>query len=117
AIARWRGAWAALAFFGLSYTYLRSFAPTTLTEPIGIAWGLLAVTFLVRSLATGSRTAAVAGIGALVCSLMTRMGAMFAVPALIAWLVLRRGEPRRVRTAVVVTVVVIAIFSMSQVLS
>ena len=115
AIARWRGFWAALAFFGLSYTYVRTFAPTTLTEPLGLIWGFLSIAFFVRSLGTSSRPQALLGLGAMALSLMTRMGSMFAIPALVAWISFRRGEHQRIRAGTLAILGVIAVLSVNSV--
>ncbi len=115
AIARWRGFWAALAFFGLSYTYVRTFAPTTLTEPLGLIWGFLSIAFFVRSLETSSRQQALLGLGAMALSLMTRMGSMFAIPALVAWISFRRGEHQRIRAGTLAILGVIAVLSVNSV--
>ena len=59
-IAIWRGVWAAMAFLGLFYIYARIFAPTMLTEPLGLFWATLSIPFFIeafrtRSAATGTR--------------------------------------------------------------
>ena len=101
AVMAWRGVWAGLAFFGLAYIYARVFAPTTLTEPLGLFWALLSVPFFIASFRTSSVYPALIGFALTVCALMTRMGNMFAIPALMLWLVWQfgRGVAAKVRIA------------------
>lgn len=91
-IAMWRGVWTALAFFGLIHIYARIFVPTTLTEPLGLFWALWSVGFFVEALRSGSARPALAAFALTILALMTRMGSMFTVPALMVWLVWRFGK-------------------------
>jgi hypothetical protein len=116
AVARWRGFWPALAFFGLSYTYVRSFAPTTWTEPLGLTWAFLSIPFLIGTLRTGSRSQALFGLGATTIALMTRLGAMFTIPALMAWMVLRRSEQQKIKAGILAVAVVIGVLSLNSLL-
>ena len=45
ALAMWRGIWAGIAFFALTYIYARYFVPTSLTEALGLFWGQLSIPF------------------------------------------------------------------------
>lgn len=92
AVMVWRGVWAGVAFFSLTYIYARIFAPTTLTEPFGLFWALLSVPFLIDSFRSGSVKSALIGFAITALALMTRMGNMFAIPALLLWLVWQFGE-------------------------
>jgi hypothetical protein len=92
AVMVWRGVWAGVAFFSLVYIYARIFAPTTLTEPLGLFWALLSVPFLIDSFRSGSVKSALIGFAITALALMTRMGNMFAIPALLLWLVWQFGE-------------------------
>jgi hypothetical protein len=92
AVMVWRGVWAGVAFFSLVYIYARIFAPTTLTEPLGLFWGLLSVPFFIDSFRSGSVKSALIGFAITTLALMTRMGNMFAIPALMLWLVWQFGE-------------------------
>ena len=86
AVARWRGVWAGLAFFALTYIYSREFVPTALTEPLGLVWALFSIPFFIEAL-RGSRPHALVAFAAMTTALMIRMGSMFTIPALIIWIV------------------------------
>jgi hypothetical protein len=92
AVAMWRGIWAGAAFFGLTYVYDRTFVPTTLTEPLGLFWALLSIPFFVEAFRRGSVRPALVAFAMTVVALMTRMGSMFTIPALLLWLVWQFGE-------------------------
>ena len=62
------------------FLILRSFIPTTLTEPIGFFWALLAIPFVIGGLRKGSWPLALLGLAFTSVALMTRMGAMFLMP-------------------------------------
>jgi hypothetical protein len=97
---RWKGPVAALVFFALTYIYVRVFAPLTLTEPLGLIWGILSIPFFTEALRCGSRRLALFGFAILTIGLMTRMGSMFTIPALAVWLILRFGDSLRGRLRV-----------------
>jgi hypothetical protein len=86
AILRWRGIWTAIAFVGFAYTYIRPFAPTTLTEPLGLFWALVAIPFMVAMLRTRNLTHALPFFAFTTLALMTRMGSMFTIPAMALWI-------------------------------
>ena len=86
AVMAWRGLWAGVAFFSLAYIYARIFAPTTLTEPLGLMWALLSIPFFIASFRTSSAKPALIGFALTMFALMMRMGNMFAIPALVLWL-------------------------------
>ena len=92
AVAKWAGAAAGFAFLCLAYAIQRSFLSTTLTEPLGLIWALFAIPFFVLALRFQSLAAAHTALGLTVVSLLTRMGAMFLVPALIVWIALYFGK-------------------------
>jgi hypothetical protein len=91
-VARWRGIWAAIAFFGLSYIYARFFVPTALSEPLGLFWALLSVPFFIEAFRTRSVKPALVAFALTAAALMTRMGSMFTIPALLLWLVWQFGH-------------------------
>ncbi len=97
AVGQWRGVYAGLAFFALSYVTVRLFLPTFLTEPLGLFWALLAVPFLVASLRDGSLKNGLLGFAMIAVGLSMRPGAMFVIAALGLWLVWRFGENARQR--------------------
>jgi hypothetical protein len=86
-VARWRGPWVALIFFALSYNFVRTFVPTTLTEVLGLTWGYLVIPFLVEAFRANSSRSALLAFAFLVIGLMTRMGSMLTIPAFMLWLV------------------------------
>jgi hypothetical protein len=86
-ITRWRGVWAGLAYFALAYACLRPFASTHLTEPLGLAWALLAIPATVVALQS-RHPLAISGMLAFTSfALLTRMGSLFTIPALALWAV------------------------------
>ena len=119
AVIIWRGVWAGLAFFGMTYIYARIFAPTTLTEPFGLFWSLLSVPFFIEAFRTGSVKPAIAGFAMTLVALLTRMGSMFTVPALALWLVWQfgHGVGVEVRNAVLATGVLLCVFGLNSLLS
>lgn len=92
AVVMWRGVWAGIAFFGLTYIYTRTFVPTTLTEPLGLFWALLSVPFFVEVFRSGSVKPALIALAMTAIALMTRMGSMFTIPALLVWLLWQFGN-------------------------
>ena len=110
AVMAWRGLWAGVAFFSLTYIYARIFAPTTLTEPLGLLWALLSIPFFIASIRTSSVGPALIGFALTVFALMTRMGNMFAIPALLLWLVWQfgRGMAAKVRIGVLSVAILLA---------
>jgi hypothetical protein len=91
-IASWRGAWAAIAFVGLISMLARPYLPTLMSEPLGMIWSLFCVIFLVEALRRRSSPHALVALLALTIGLWTRMGAMFAVPVAMMWLILTFSE-------------------------
>jgi hypothetical protein len=92
AVAMWRGIWAGIAFFGLTYIYARTFVPTTLTEPSGLFWALVSIPFFIEALRSGSVKPALVAFAMTAVALMTRMGSMFTIPVLLIWLVWQFGQ-------------------------
>ncbi|MGD9868200.1 MAG: hypothetical protein AB7U38_09415 [Hyphomicrobiales bacterium] len=103
-VARWRGLWAGLAFFAIGFGIVRGYLSTSLTEPLGFFWALLAIPFFIASLRRQSLWPGIAGAVLMTLALLTRMGAMFAVPAIALWLAWHFGRdwPGRARAAPVV---------------
>ena len=92
AISRWRGLWAGLVYFCISFIISRSFIPTTLTEPIGLFWALFGMPFVIDGLRKGSWPLALLGLTFTSVALMTRMGAMFLIPMFALWMLWRFGK-------------------------
>jgi hypothetical protein len=108
AVMVWRGIWAGLAFLGLSYLYLRAFAPTSLSEPLGLFWSLLSIPFFIDAFRRRATNSALVGFAMTSVALMTRMGSMFTIPALLVWLVWQFGRNRSEKLRI--AIVAIAIF-------
>lgn len=92
AIVRWRGVWAGLAFFALTYIYDRIYVPTVLTEPAGLFWALLSIPFFVEAIRHRTASAALVAFAMTLAALMSRMGSMFTIPALLIWLIWQFGN-------------------------
>jgi hypothetical protein len=118
AVILWRGVWAGLAFFALVYIYGRSFAATTLTEPLGLFWALLAIPFFIEAIVSGSARPALTGFAMTMVALMTRMGSMFTIPALLLWLIWQFGHSTatRVRIFAAAAAIVLAVLSLNSLL-
>src|SRR5204863_9683143 len=91
----WRGPLACIAFVALSLMICRSFLATTLTEPLGLIWGSLSVACFVEALRRRSLQFALLGLAFTFMALMTRMGAMFLLPAVMLWILCCFGESWR----------------------
>lgn len=109
AIYHWRGAWAAGIFVALMFIVSRSFLTSSLTEGIGLIWALLSIPFLVTALRLGSLPDALVGFALVTISLMTRMGAMFLIPALGLWIFWRFGETIREKITVGLSVLAVIV--------
>ena len=88
----WRGPLAALAFVALSLMFCRSFLATSLTEPLGFVWSFLSVAAFVEWFRRKSLQFALLGVALTFMALMTRMGAMFLLPAVMLWIVCCFGD-------------------------
>ena len=108
AVARWRGVWAGLAFLGLTYIYVREFVPTSLTELLGLSWALVSIPFFIEAMRTRSLPHALVALAMTAAALLTRMGSMFTIPALIVWTFLQfgRGAKQQMRIAAIAVCVV-----------
>ena len=103
AVTDWRGIWAGLTFLGLTFILVRPYLPTNLTEPLGIFWALVSLPFLIRAIRFNRLSDVASGFHLTVWALMTRMGAVFTVPALGFWAVLSRwGKPKNMLHAFLV---------------
>jgi hypothetical protein len=100
AVARWRGIWAGAAFFGLTYIYDRHFVPTTLTEPFGLFWALLSIPFFIEAFVSGSVRPAILAFTITSVALMTRMGSMLTIPAVLVWLVWQFGQGTKAKLGI-----------------
>jgi len=118
AVVIWRGVWAGIAFLALTYIYARSFAPTTLTEPLGLIWSLLSIPFFIDAFRSGSAKPALVGFAMASIALMIRMGSMFFIPALMLWLVWRFGRNRaaKIRIGALAVVVLFSVLALNSLL-
>ena len=118
AIMIWRGVWAGLAFFALTYIYDRFFVPTTNTEPLGMFWALLAIPFFIKAFRDRSVKAALLAFALTSVALVTRMGSMFTLPALLLWLVWQFGHTMaaKLRIFAVAICVMLGVFGFNSLL-
>jgi hypothetical protein len=118
AIIIWRGLWTGLAFFALTYIYARFFVPTTNTEALGMFWALLSIPFFIRAFRDHSVKAALLAFALTTVALVTRMGSMFTLPALLVWLVWQFGQTTaaKLRIAAVAISIMLSVFGFSSLL-
>jgi len=119
AVMIWRGIWAGLAFFALSYLYVRVFSLTSLSEPLGLFWSLLSIPFFINAFGTRAASSALVGFALASVALMIRMGSMFTIPALLVWLVWQfgRSTSEKFRIAIVAIVILGAVVGLNSLLS
>src|SRR5262245_60643286 len=86
AVGRWRGVWAGAAFAGLAFTALRPWIGASSTEALGLILCLLSLPILIAGLLSRSLLWLLVGLAGLWFTLLSRMGAMFLVPAFGLWL-------------------------------
>ena len=96
-VARWRGIWAGIAFFGFTFLFERPYLTTTLTEPLGFGCGLLSLIFFIEALRRRSLPHAVIALIALTAALLMRMGSLFTIPMLVLWTAFFLGRGRQWR--------------------
>jgi hypothetical protein len=113
-LVRWKGIWAGTAFVGFVLLLERPFLATTMTEPLGAIWGLLALMFFIEALRQQSLPHAMVGLAALTFALTIRMGSLLTVPAIVLWMVYvfggtRVGRWRVLAVACGVVVLVVAL--------
>ncbi len=112
AVTRWRGLWSGVTFFALTYICVRTFAPTTLSEPLGLLAALASIPFFIEAFRTGSVPAALLAFAFTTVALMTRMGSMFTIPALMLWLVWHFGTTPRERAKIgLLAIALITVFA------
>jgi hypothetical protein len=81
------GGWSAMAFGGLLLGLERPYVTTTMTETLGLGAAVLSAPFLLRGLRDHSYQSALAAFGLVATALLIRMGSMFTLPFLAAWVV------------------------------
>lgn len=114
-VVRWLGLWAGIAFGALVYVTARDYATTSLTEPIGLFWALIAIPFFIEALRTNSFAHAAVAIAVFSISLTVRMGSMFTLPALLLWVIvsLRKDRINQMRGAALVGLAVLTIVGLN----
>lgn len=115
AIMKWRGIWAGLAFFALNYIYDCYFVATPLTEPLGLFWALLSIPFFIRGFRDRSTSSALVAFAMTAMALMTRMGSMFTLPALLVWLIWQfgRGAKAKFRIGVAACCILLGVLGLN----
>ncbi|WP_322868070.1 hypothetical protein U7859_30210 [Bradyrhizobium ottawaense] len=115
AIIKWRGIWAGIAFFALNYIYDCYFVATPLTEPLGLFWALLSIPFFIRAFNDRSTSAALVAFAMTAMALMTRMGSMFTLPALLVWLIWQfgRGAKAKFRIGVAACCILLGVLGLN----
>jgi hypothetical protein len=118
AITMWRGPWAGLAFFALTYIYARYFVPTTLTEALGLFWALLSIPFFIEAFRSRSAKPALVAYALTTVALMTRMGSMFTLPLLLVFLVWQFGHGlfAKIRIGVVAICILLGVWGLNSLL-
>ncbi len=81
------GAWSAMAFAGLLLGLERPYVTRTMTETLGLGVAVLSAPFLLRGLRDQSHGSALAAFGLLTTALLIRMGSMFTLPFVAAWVI------------------------------
>jgi hypothetical protein len=81
------GVWSAIAFAGLLLGLERPYVTTTMTETLGLCAAVLSAPFLLRGLRDQSYGSALTAFGLLATALLIRMGSMFTLPFLAAWVI------------------------------
>src|SRR5262249_51464538 len=79
-LAREHGIWVGIVFAGFAFIIAQPYLTTTLTEPLGCIWGLIALIFFIQSMRHHSLPHALLGLAVLTAALLMRMGALFAIP-------------------------------------
>ena len=97
-VAQYFGAPGAAFFFGVSYAFYRVFAPTTMSDALGLSLGLMAIPLLLDAVYRPSDSrSAIWAIFVLALGQVIRPGAMFVLPVLVCWVCIRFGRSWRHR--------------------
>jgi hypothetical protein len=81
------GAWSAMAFAALLLGLERPFLMTTMTEPLGLGVATLSAPFILRGLRDQAYGSALVAFGLLTAAILIRMGSVFTLPFLAAWVI------------------------------
>jgi hypothetical protein len=108
-IVAWRGFWVGAALFALVDGLVRPFLLTALTENLGFLWAVVSIGFFAESFRQRSLPMGLLGFATLTGALMTRMGSMFNIPALMLWLPFAFARQWRLRLIILIGTVGIAL--------
>ena len=114
-LARHYGLWVGIAFTGLAFIVAQPYLTTTLTEPLGYIWGLIALIVFIPAIRQHSLAHALLGLTALTAALLMRMGALFAIPFVVLWIgfAFAQGIRQRARVMGMACAVVIAVLAVN----
>jgi hypothetical protein len=109
----WCGIWVAIALMALLYGLVRPFLLTTMTEPLGLVWSLVSLSFFIEALRQRSVYMATVAFAALLCGLLIRMGSMLTGPFLMLWIVvsLTSGRASRIKVSAILAGVLVVIWA------
>ncbi len=93
------GVWSAMVFAGLLLGLERPYVTTTMTETLGLCVAALSAPFLLRGFRDQSYGSALAAFGLLTTALLIRMGSMFTLPFLAAWVIVLGARGGAARAA------------------
>lgn len=97
---------AALVAFAVLLGMIGQHGITTMTESVGLLYGIFGVFFLWRGAGTGNTAAVAAGVFLLTLGLNARAGAFFILPALLIWTAVAAREQRRARVIMTAAAIV-----------
>ncbi len=94
-IRRGKGPVAATLTLWIVFLFARRFIGTTMTETLGLTYGMLSLAFLMRGVNENKLAYALAGILSMTLAMNIRVGALFLLPVLVLWAGYQfRGEKR-----------------------
>jgi hypothetical protein len=102
------GSWSAMAFAGLLFGLERPYVTSTMTETLGLSAVVLSAPFVLRALRDQSYKPALAAFGLVTAAMLIRMGSMFTLPFLAAWVVFLGVRAGAGRAALVGVALVVA---------
>jgi hypothetical protein len=113
------GIWAGIAFTGAIYALGREYLLTTMTEPLGLAWALVAIVAFGEAFRLRSPPHALVALAALTLALWTRMGSLLTLPFLALWIAFAfaRSWSGRARLFFLACVVFIAVIALNTLLA
>ena len=109
AVTRWHGPFSGLFFIALSALMICPFVATTMTELLALTWSFAGVAFLLDAAHLRSKAHFVVAVALFILALMTRMGAMLLISALILWGAFALGSTRSERAKVAAACIAVAL--------